>query len=53
MKMMTVAQQIQKQRAGMIARLMAVDPHGARSGWTVWDSFAELMAAFEWLAVQR
>jgi hypothetical protein len=44
----TIAQQIQYQRATMIARLQALDPK--RDTWTLWDSYQELLATFYWLS---
>jgi len=45
----TVAQKVQYQKAQMIARLAAMDPQGARSGWTVRDPYAALVETFEYL----
>lgn len=44
---MTSAQQIQYQRATMIARLQALDP--ARGTWTLRDSYRELLDTFFYL----
>jgi hypothetical protein len=42
----TIAQRIQYQRAGMIARLHALDPE--RTTWTLYDTYVDLMATFLW-----
>jgi len=45
--MKTTAQQIQHQRATMIARLQALDPE--RLAWTLWDSYKDLRATVYYL----
>jgi hypothetical protein len=47
----TIAQRIQYQRAGMIARLHALDPE--RTTWTLYDTYADLMATFLWWMDRR
>lgn len=49
----TVTEKIERERGAMIARLAVLDPNGARSGWTVRDSFRDLLASFEWLVVRE
>ena len=51
--MKTTAQKAQQQKAGMVARLQALDPNGVASGWTVWQSYQELLSTFFYLTDRK
>jgi hypothetical protein len=46
--MKTTAQQAQKQRAGLIVTLQALDPQ--RAFWTLGDTYADLRAAIYYIS---
>ena len=53
MYMKTTAQKAQQQKAMMVARLHALDPNGSLSGWSVWQSYQELMDTFFYLTDRK